>query len=160
MLYNAPAIYRCMSPFLLTDELSHSFVKCVPTVTYTLFCEFGCQQFIHGSHFACTVKYVLSAHDVLSAHPLLWAKVTSEGISILSNRTPLVWSTTAVTMTAEKLGDNFIWSYKLMRCETKVYMPRKRDGERFYTVNFYLGKWLWSIQYRFAGERLLVDSSV
>ena len=49
----------------------------------------------------------------------------------------------------------FIWSYKLLRCETKVYTPRKRDGERFYTVNFYLGKWFWSIQYRFAGNAYL-----
>ena len=38
---------------------------------------------------ATTVEYVLSTHDVLSAHPLLSAKVTSEGISILSNRPPL-----------------------------------------------------------------------
>ena len=49
----------------------------------------------------------------------------------------------------------FIWSYKLLRCETKVYTPRKRDGERFYTVNFYLGKWFWSIQYCFAGNAYL-----
>ena len=49
----------------------------------------------------------------------------------------------------------FIWSYKLVRCETKIYMPRKRDRERFYMVKFYLGKWFWSIQYRFAGNAYL-----
>ena len=31
--------------------------------------------------------------------------------------------------------------YKIISCETKVYTLRKRDGEKFYTVNFYLGKW-------------------
>ena len=61
----------------------------------------------------------------------------------------------------ENLMSREVIHYKLfLRCETKVYTPRKRDGERFYTVNFYLGKWFWSIQYRFAGKRLLVDSSV
>ena len=45
---------------------------------------------------------------------------------------------------------------KLLRCETKVYTPRKRDGERFYTVNFYLGKWFWGTQYRFAGSAYLL----
>ena len=67
---------------------------------------------LRWSLFEITVKYVLSAHTLLPPilyYPpiLLWAKVTSEGIFILSNRPPLVWSTTAVTITAEKLGDNF-----------------------------------------------------
>ena len=37
VLYNAPAIYRCMFPFLLTDELSHSFLKCVPNSSILCF---------------------------------------------------------------------------------------------------------------------------
>ena len=50
---------------------------------------------------------------------------------------------------------NFYLKYKLLRCETKVYTRRKRDRERFYMVNFYLGKWLWTMQYRFAGYAYL-----
>ena len=41
--------------------------------------------------------------------------------------------------------------YKLRR-KAKAYTPREKDGEGFYTVKFYLGKWLWSIQYCFAGN--------
>ena len=44
---------------------------------------------------------------------------------------------------------------KIISRETKVYTLRKRDGEKFYTVNFYLGKWFWGIQYRFAGNAYL-----
>ena len=33
----------------------------------------------------------------------------------------------------------------------------ERDGERFYTVNFYLG---WSIQYRFVGNAYLSNGSI
>ena len=28
----------------------------------------------------------------------------------------------------------------------QVCTPSRKDGETFYTVNFYLGKWFWSIQ--------------
>ena len=42
------------------------------------------------SYVACTGLMLCTVKYVLSAHPLLWAKVTSEGISILSNRPPFV----------------------------------------------------------------------